>query len=193
MFSFKRLVNNMKNKMLFSQREDLQLNADTKITLMKPGQDLYLRYISKIEKVMKIIFKKTEGDISPMPWTDNDEEYNYVNNVIKAILLYTIRSPNDYRKRLLVDNDQSPGADQEYYDDFNPVIDAKILKEQGYYDNEIGENTKIFTPQLSLFFIVLRKSGWYPSLEDSKQEAEDIETFPEKSDGNEEVTDSSTV
>jgi hypothetical protein len=193
MFSFKRLVNNMKNKMLFSQREDLQLNADTKITLMKPGQDLYLRYISKIEKVMKIIFKKTEGDISPMPWTDNDEEYNYVNNVIKAILLYTIRSPNDYRKRLLVDNDQSPGADQEYYDDFNPVIDAKILKDQGYYDNEIGENTKIFTPQLSLFFIVLRKSGWYPSLEDSKQEAEDIETFPEKSDGNEEVTDSSTV
>jgi hypothetical protein len=193
MFSFKRLVNNMKNKMLFSQREDLQLNADTKITLMKPGQDLYLRYISKIEKVMKIIFKKTEGDISPMPWTDNDEEYNYVNNVIKAILLYTIRSPNDYRKRLLVDNDQSPGADQEYYDDFNPVIDAKILKDQGYYDNEIGENTKIFTPQLSLFFIVLRKSGWYPSLEDSKQEAEDIETFPEKSDGDKEATDSSTV
>jgi hypothetical protein len=193
MFSLKRMIDTMKNKMLFSQREDLQLIADTKITLMKPGQDLYLRYISKIEKVMKIIFKKTEGDISPMPWTDNEEEYNYVNNVIKAILLYTVRSPNDYRKRLLVDNDQSPGADQEYYDDFNPVIDAKILKEQGYYDNEIGENTKIFTPQLSLFFIVLRKSGWYPSLEDSKQEAEDIETFPEKSDGNEEVTDSSII
>jgi hypothetical protein len=193
MFFLKRMINTMKNKMLFSQREDLQLNADTKITLMKPGQDLYLRYISKIEKVMKIIFKKTEGDISPMPWTDNEEEYNYVNNVIKAILLYTVRSPNDYRRKLLVDNDQSPGADQEYYDDFNPVIDAKILKEQGYYDNEIGENTKIFTPQLSLFFIVLRKSGWYPSLEDSKQEADDIETFPEKSDGDKEATDSSTV
>ena len=182
----------MKNKMLFSQREDLQLNADTKITLMKPGQDLYLRYAPKLEKVMKILFGKKEGD-ALLPWTDNEEEYNYVNSVIKAILLYTVRSPNDYRKRLLVDSDQSPGADQEYYDDFNPVIDAKILKEQGYYDNEVEKNTKIFTPQLSLFFIVLRKSGWYPSLEDSKQEAEDIETFPEKSDGNEEVTDSPVV
>jgi len=187
------MIKTMKNKMLFSQREDLQLNADTKIILMKPGQDLYLRYISKIEKVMKIIFKKTDGDVTPMSWTDNEEEYKYVNSVIKAILLYTVRSPNDYRRRLLVDNDQSPGADQEYYDDFNPVIDAKILKDQGYYDNEIEKNTKIFTPQLSLFFIVLRKSGWYPSIEDSKQEAEDIETFPEKPDGDEEVTDSPTV
>jgi len=191
MFSFKRMINTMKNKMLFSQREDLQLNADTKITLMKPGQDLYLRYAPKLEKVMKILFGKKEGE-AILPWTENEEDYKYVNSVIKPILIYSIRNPNDYRKRLLVDNDQSPGTDQEYYDDFNPVLDAKILESQGFYKNA-EDNTKIFTPQLTLFFIVLRKSGWMSSDDETTKENDEIETFPEKPAGDEEATDSPIV
>jgi hypothetical protein len=187
MFSFWRIF--MKNKMLFSQREDLQLNADTKITLMKPGQDLYLRYAPKLEKVMRILFGKKDGE-TILPWTENEDEYNYVNSVIKPILIYSIRNPNDYKKRLLVDNDQTPGADQEYYDDFNPVLDAKTLESQGFYKNA-EENTKIFTPQLTLFFIVLRKSGWMSSDEDT--DVKEVETFPEKSDGDKEITNSETV
>lgn len=189
MFSFKRLVNNMKNKMLFSQREDLQLNADTKITLMKPGQDLYLRYAPKLEKVMRILFGKKDGE-SVLPWTENEDEYNYVNSVIKPILIYSIRNPNDYKRKLLVDNDQTPGADQEYYDDFNPVLDAKTLESQGFYKNA-EENTKIFTPQLTLFFIILRKSGWMSSDED--MDVKEVETFPEEPNGDKKITDSETV
>jgi hypothetical protein len=183
------MFDTMKTKMLFSQKEDLQLNADTKITLMKPGQDLYLRYAPKLEKVMKILFGKKEGD-SILPWTENEDEYNYVNSVIKPILIYSIRNPNDYKKRLLVDNDQTPGADQEYYDDFNPVLDAKILESQGFY-KDAKEDTKIFTPQLTLFFIVLRKSGWMSSDEDT--DTKEVETFPEEPDGNKEITNSETV
>ena len=179
----------MKNKMLFSQREDLQLNADTKITLMKPGQDLYLRYAPKLEKVMKILFGKKEGD-SILPWTENEDEYNYVNSVIKPILIYSIRNPSDYKKRLLVDNDQVPGPDQEYYDDFNPVLDAKVLEGQGFYKGA-EDNTKIFTPQLTLFFIVLRKSGWMSSDEDT--DVKEVESFPEEPDGDKEITNSEIV
>ena len=41
MFPFKRMIKTMKNKMLFSEREDLQLNADTKITLVNyPGPQI---------------------------------------------------------------------------------------------------------------------------------------------------------
>jgi len=177
------------SRMLFSQKEDLQLNEDTKIILMKPGQDLYLRFAPKLEKVMKILFGKKEGD-SILPWTENEEEYNYVNSVIKPILIYSIRNPNDYKKRLLVDSNQIPGPDQEYYDDFNPVLDAKILESQGFYKNA-DENTRIFTPQLTLFFIVLRKSGWMSADEDT--DVKDVETFPKKPNGNEETVNSEAV
>ena len=52
-----------KNKMLFSQREEVQLNQDTKIILMKPGQDLYLRIAPKLGKFMQVLFGKKDSDL----------------------------------------------------------------------------------------------------------------------------------
>jgi hypothetical protein len=79
---------------------------------------------------------------------------------------------------LIVDNDQRPSANQEYYDDFNPMFDAKILKEQDLYSGD--ENEKVLTPQLTLFFIILRKSGWL----NIPSEEEEVETFPDEQSGN---------
>lgn len=178
-------------KMFFSQREEIQLNPDTKIIIMKPGQDLFLRFAPKIDKLIKVLFGKKDTLLS---WTESEEEYAFVNSIVKPILIYCLRNPTDYRRRLLVDQDQTPGPDQEYYEDFNPVIDAKILESQGYFKNpEDGGSSKIFTPQLTLFFIILRKSGWISTEEDGVKEEEEVESFPEKSGGNEETDNSKTV
>ncbi len=169
-------------KMIFSQRKELKLNADTKVIIMKPGQDLYLRYAPKVDKMMRLMF----GGKNNSEWIENEESYNFVNDVMKNILIYSLRNPNDYRKKLLVDNDQVPSADQEYYEDFNPVLDGKILESQGCFKT-IEDDTKIFTPILTLFFIVLRESGWITTNEESTKENEEVDSFLEESEGNEEI------
>ena len=92
-----------KNKMLFSQREEVQLNQDTKIILMKPGQDLYLRIVPKLGKFMQVLFGKKDSEEGSTSWVDNPKDYEFINSIIKPVLLYCIRNPNDYRKRLLVE------------------------------------------------------------------------------------------
>jgi len=173
----------MKTKMLFSQREEIQLNQDTKIILMKPGQDLYLRTAPKLGKFMQVLFGKKGEDAS---WVENPKDYEFVNSIIKPVLMYCIRHPDNYKRRLLVE--ENPAADQEYYDDFNPALDVKLMESQGLLEN-VDDKTEIFTPQLNLFFIILKKSGWIAMGE----EAETAETFPEESSGDKEAPDSSSV
>ena len=175
-----------KNKMLFSQREEVQLNQDTKIILMKPGQDLYLRIAPKLGKFMQVLFGKKDSEDGSTSWVDNPKDYEFINSIIKPVLLYCIRNPNDYRKRLLVE--ENPGQDQEYYDDFNPVFDVKLMESQGLLEN-VDEKTPIFTPQLNLFFIILKKSGWIQMGDETKT----VESFPEESSGDQEAPDSSSV
>ena len=184
------MKNKTKGEMSFSQRMVLKLNKDLSVILMKPGQDLYFRYTPKLEKLLKIMFDDGSSD-SPNHWTRDEEKYKFITDVVKPILLYSIRNPNDYRKRLLVDNDQTPGPDQEYYDDFYPELDAKILEEQGYFKGET--NTTIFAPQLTLFFIILRMSGWMSSGEEAQKDHEDVESFPEQHRGDEETTNSEAL
>ena len=170
--------------MSFSQKFEVQLNKDTKVILMKPGQDLFLRFAPKMDKVMKTLFGTEEGKMS---WVEDPEKYAFVTSVVKPILLYCVRDPFDYKKRLIVDNDQRPSANQEYYDDFNPAFDAKVLKAQDLYSGD--ENEKVLTPQLTLFFIILRKSGWL----NIPSEEEEVETFPDEQSGNVEDANSGVV
>jgi hypothetical protein len=93
MLSFlKRWLNSMKGTpMSFSQKFEVQLNKDTKIILMKPGQDLFLRFAPKMDKVMKTLFGTEEGKMS---WVEDKEKYDFVTSVVKPILLYCVRDPD---------------------------------------------------------------------------------------------------
>ena len=175
----------MKNNIMsFSQKFEVQLNKDQKIIVMKPGQDLFLRFAPKMDKVMKTLFGGEKGAAS---WVDDPVKYEFITSVVKPILIYCVRNPENYKKRLLVDNDQASTSAQEMYDDFNPVFDAKILKDQGLYAGDASE--KVLTPQLTLFFIILRRSGWL----NVPEEEEEVETFPELGKGDSEAIDAGVV
>jgi hypothetical protein len=184
------------NPMSFSQKFEVQLNKDTKVILMKPGQDLYFRNISKIEKMIRYIFGPVNNE--KVSWVEDSEKfentgltkYEYVNSVVKPILIHCIRDSTNYRKHLIVDDDQRPTDSQEYYADFNPDLDLKILKDQGLFDGD--ENEKNSTPQLTLFFIILRKSGWL-GLQEKAEETEEAESFPELGGDNGEVDNAGVV
>lgn len=178
----------VKNSMSYSQKFEVQLNPEQKIIVMKPGQDLFLRFAPKIDKVMNALFGGEAGtmswaeDIEKYPDLGNKTKYEYVTGVVKPILLYCVRNPSDYRKRLLVDEGLPCAANQEYYDDFNPEFDAKTLKAQGMFNGD--DNEKVLTPQLTLFFIILRKSGWI----NIPEEQEEVESFPDEQTGDGEAS-----
>lgn len=172
--------------MSFSQKYELQLNEDTKVIIMKPGQDLYFRYAPRMDELLKTLFENKEDRMS---WVKDEKKYKFVTDFIKPVLMFCLRNPENYKKRLLVDNDEKPTVDQEYYDDFNPVVDSRYLKKTpGFYAGEDNEN--ILTPQLTLFFGILRKSGW---LNISNEEVEEVESFPDDGNGDEETPDNGVV
>lgn len=181
----------------FAQMDEVWLNNTTKIILMRPNDDIYLKLAAKIGKVLEIIFAKPEDGKEVVPWIENDEKYDFVMDTIKSVLMYAIRSPDDYRLKLLVDS--TPDEDgriqplidgQEYYEDFNPQLDIKKIEEQGFYTGlTTVDKKKILTPKLVMFFAVLRNSGWMGTPED----VEAVESFHEEPEGNSETVDSGII
>jgi hypothetical protein len=126
-------------------------------------------------------------------WAQQPETAQQVMRVVKAFLIQCVRDPEDYHKKLIVDDDEIPGQGQENFGDFNPAIIPRLLaKQEGSFSEEELKKiskTPVYTPKIILFQQIIQKSGWYlpPETEES------VESFPAVGEGNKKTDDSPTV
>jgi len=167
---------------VFSRWKEIQLNSDTKIILMNPSEDLYFRFSRDLEWFAKLI--KENAD-----WISDEKAYARADKMIRSFLIYCIRQPENYKKKLLVEDGGTPSKDQEYVSDFNPEIEFKRLEEQGYPAIGDGERVFTLTPRMFLFNLIITESGWFTPI----KAVQDVETFPADGEVNPEAGDSGAV
>jgi hypothetical protein len=126
-------------------------------------------------------------------WAQQPEVAQQVMKVVKAFITQCVRDPEDYHKKLIVDDNEIAGPGQENFSDFNPAIIPRLLAQQeGSFSEEALKKISkapVYTPKIILFQQILQKSGWY--LPPEKEES--IESFPDVREGNKKVDDSPTV
>jgi len=125
-------------------------------------------------------------------WVRDEVSYNKVMKIVKAFLIQCVRDSEDHHKHLIVDDGEIPGPGQEIFEDFNPEIVPKIVAEQdGFEEKELNliEETPLTTPQLYLFNRLMQKSGWYTY----SVKKEEVESFPDDGQGNQETDNNGTV
>lgn len=172
------------SKLSLNQRDELWLNEETKIILMRPNENLFFRYATKIDDFNRMLQNPN--------WSSDPKNLDFADEVIRPFLCYCVRSPDDYHKKLIVDERISNKLEtgQEFYEDFNPTIDLSKLVEQDIPESSVSEikKQKVRWPKLQLFFTIMSKSGWF-----TPAEAQETEKFPADGEGDEKVNDSGVL
>jgi len=168
-----------------TQFQKVELDEGTEVVLMKLGENFLYKHKKDITNYFNLLAEKVE-------WIDDPESFDLVSNLIKDTLLYAVRDPTNYKRKLLVDSNADPKDYQEFYDDFNPVINLQKLADQGLVSPpKEGERPFTLQPKFILFHVLLNLSGWLTPVASSP--VEEVEDFHDDGTINPETNDNGVL